>query len=278
MAVRLFLFIFPALAAAATPGAPTIGRCFVFPNNNVWNTPVDELPLDKNSAMYIQTIGPDKPLHPDFGPTAQQGIPFVTVPGSQPPVPVDFGSSTESDPGPYPFPADAPIEAGSDGHVLVIDRDRCILYETFASTLQPDGSWKVKSAATFDLKSNALRPAGWTSADAAGLPIFAGLVRWEEIAAGEIRHALRITVPQTRNGYIWPARHRASTLTGTQYPPMGQRFRLKASVDISKFLPENQVILAAMKRYGVILADNGSAWFFQGAPDPHWMMSGCTNW
>ena len=220
----------------------------MFPRDNVWNVAIDTLPVDANSGAYVTTIGATKPMHADFGTVyngAPNGIPFVVVPGSQPRVAVGFDYADESDPGPYPVPPDAPIEGGptssGDRHVLVVDRDGGKLYELFAAYPNPDGSWHAGSGAVFDLNGNALRPAGWTSADAAGLPILPGLVRYEEVVAGEIPHALRFTAPQTRNAYIWPARHKASSLTGANYPPMGQRFRLKASVDISSFGPNVQV-------------------------------------
>jgi hypothetical protein len=249
----------------------------MFPGDNVWNVAIDTLPLDANSAAYITTIGAAKTMHADFGTVyngAPNGIPFIVVPGSQPRVAVSFDYADESDPGPYPVPPDAPIEGGpsstGDRHVLVVDRDGGKLYELFAAYPNPDGSWHAGSGAIFNLDGNALRPAGWTSADAAGLPILPGLVRYEEVVAGEIPHALRFTAPQTRNAFIWPARHKASSLTGTNYPPMGQRFRLKASVDIASFGPNVQVILRALKKYGMFLADNGSSWFLSGAPDPRW--------
>jgi uncharacterized protein (TIGR03437 family) len=268
-----------ALAAAAVVRAqPQISGCEVFPANNIWNTPVDKLPVDANSAKYVATIGASAPAHPDFGSGLYDGgpigIPFVAVPGTQPKVAMSFQYADESDPGPYPIPANAPIEGGAqssgDRHVLVIDKDNCVLYETWSSYPQPDGSWQAGSGAIFHLKSNALRPAGWTSADAAGLPIFPGLVRYDEVAAGAILHAIRFTVPQTRNTYVWPGRHEASDLTANNYPPMGQRFRLKANVDISGFSPDVQVILTALKKYGMILADNGSSWYLSGAPDDRW--------
>src|SRR5258708_4928164 len=256
----------------------TLSGCAVFPANNVWNTPIDRLPVDPNSKAYVATIGADKPLVSDFGSGAFQGgpigIPFVVVPGTQPRVPISFQYADESDPGPYPIPPDAPIEGGAqskgDRHVLVLDRDNCVLYEVFSSYPQSDGSWKAGSGAIFKLNSNSLRPDTWTSSDAAGLPIVPGLVRYDEVAAGEIRHAIRFTVPQTRRAYVWPGRHFASSLTGSQYPPMGARFPLQASFRISSFSADNQVIPRALKKYGMILADNGSSWFISGAPDDHW--------
>jgi hypothetical protein len=257
---------------------PTLAGCPVFPADNVWNVTIDQLPVHPSSSTYVSTIGASKTVHPDFGSGTWDGgpigIPFVTVAGSQPKVKITFDYGDESDPGPYPIPPDAPIEGGiqstGDRHVLVVDRDNCMLYETFSSYPQPDGTWTAGSGAIFNLRSNALRPSGWTSADAAGLPILAGLVRYDEVHSGEIRHALRFTAPQTRKAFLWPARHYASSLTGLNYPPMGQRFRLKAGFDISRFSPEVQVILRALKRYGMILADNGSSWYLSGAPDPRW--------
>jgi len=271
--VALFLIL-----AANAAASPTISGCAVLPDNNVWNIPVDGLPVDAGSQAYITTIGAGKGLHPDFGSGTWDGgpigIPFIAVSGSQPKVSVVFDYADESDPGPYPVPANAPIEGGSqssgDRHVLVVDTGSCILYELYAAYPQPDGTWQAGSGAIFNLNSNALRPSGWTSADAAGLPVLPGLVRYDEVASGEIRHAVRFTVPQTRNAFIWPARHRASSLTGQQYPPMGQRFRLKANFDVSGFSKDTRVILTALKKYGMILADNGSAWYISGAPDPRW--------
>nr|HPQ66212.1 hypothetical protein [bacterium] len=190
------------------------------------------------------------------------------------PVDIQFDYEDESDPGPYPVPPDAPIEGGSesdgDRHILVWDRDNCVLYEIYYAWPQPDGSWLAGSGAVFPLNGNELRPDGWTSADAAGLPIFPGLVRYDEAASGEIRHALRFTAPHTRDAHVWPARHDASALSGSQYPPMGQRFRLKKSFDTSSFSPIPRTILEAMKTYGIVLADNGSAWYISGAPDERW--------
>ncbi len=200
------------------------------------------------------------------------GIPFVVVPPTQPKVNVSF--NYVSDPGPYPIPPNAPIEGGAgssgDRHVLVVDGGNCILYELFSAYPQPDGSWTAGSGAIFSLLSNELRPAGWTSADAAGLPILPGLVRYDEVASGHIDHALRFTAPITQENYIWPARHWASVHPDSQYPPMGLRVRLKQNFDISSFGPNVQVILQALKSYGMILADNGAAWFITGAPDPRW--------
>ena len=227
------------------------------------------------------TFRPSAPLEPstrisarDCGRALRLGFPSISYQARSRRSPVSFEYSDESDPGPYPIPPGAAIEGGaqSDGdrHVLVVDQENCILYETFSSYPQPDGSWDAGSGAVFDLRSNGLRPSGWTSADAAGLPILPGLVRYEEVASGEIRHALRFTAPQTRRAFVWPALHYASNLTASNYPPMGQRFRLKANVDITGFSLEVQVILRALKKYGMILADNGSAWYLSGAPDPGW--------
>jgi hypothetical protein len=265
-------------ASSITPDRTSLNGKRPFPDNNPWNTPVDAVPVDPLSQTILATIGLDKPLHPDFGTEWQgvpSGIPFVVVPGTQPRVPVKFDYPQESDPGPYPIPPDAPIEGGSeskgDRHVLVIDRDNWKLYELYAAYPLPDGSWKAGSGAVFDLNSNKLRPAGWTSADAAGLPIFPGLTRYEEVVGRkEILHALRFTVRRTRHGYVFPARHRASKLKEVQYPPLGARFRLKQSFDISAYPAEAQVILKALKKYGMILADNGGDMFISGAPDSRW--------
>ena len=268
------------LAIAACPAVaapPQIAGCPVFPADNAWNVPVDALPRHPDSDAFVATIGATRGVHPDFGTVYQGapiGIPYVVVPGAQPRVAVRFEYDDESDAGPYPVPADAPIEGGApsagDRHVLVVDSARCVLYELFAAYPNADGTWRAGSGAIYDLRSNALRPPGWTSADAAGLPILPGLVRYEEVAAGEIAHALRFTVPQTRRAFTWPARHFASSLTGAQYPRMGERFRLRASFDVGGFAPEVQVILRALKKYGMILADNGSAWYLTGVPDARW--------
>ena len=264
-------------AAAAHAAAPRIADCVVFPDNNAWNTPVDMLPLHPLSATWVGTIGATRNLHPDFGTFFQGapiGIPFVVVPQGQARVPIAFEVPEESDPGPYPIPPDAPIEGGAgssgDRHVLVLERGTCTLWELFDAFPQAGGGWRAFSGARFDLSSNALRPDTWTSADAAGLPILPGLIRYDEVVAGEITHAIRFTAPQTRAQHIWPARHDASSLTGTEFPPMGARFRLKASFDIAPYSPQAQVILRAMKRYGIILADNGSPWFLTGEHHPSW--------
>jgi hypothetical protein len=279
------------LAALAPPGpalaeGPTVAGCPLLPADNVWNTRVDGLPVAASSASYVSSIGTTRTLHPDFGAGMWDGgpigIPFVTVPGSQPRVPVSFDYDDESDPGPYPVPSAPPIEGGpqSDGdrHILVVDTARCVLYELYYAYPRSDGGWDAGSGAVFDLRSNALRPDTWTSADAAGLPILPGLVRYDEVASGEIRHALRFTAPVTQKRHVWPARHDASSNTSASVPPMGQRFRLKASFDISGFPPTVQVILTALKRYGMMLADNGSAWFLSGVPDPRWNDDELVSW
>ncbi len=257
----------------------SIGSCSVFPSNNIWNARVDTLPVDSHSSAYITSMGSTTGLHPDFGTVwegAPIGIPYTTVPGTQPPVAINFTAyGDESDPGPYPIPPDAPVEGGSnssgDRHVLVIDRDHCNLYEMYNSYLQADNSWNADSGAKYDLNSHALRPDTWTSADAAGLPIFAGLVRYDEaVTAQSIPHALRFTAQTTQKKHLWPARHDASSNTSTSVPPMGQRFRLKASFDVSSYAPEVQAILIALKQYGMFLADNGSDWYISGAPDSSW--------
>lgn len=259
----------PASAAVTVPGAPA---CSVFPGTNVWNKRVDSLPVRADSERLKRTIGLSAYLHPDFSDADADGygIPYQVVDGSTPTHSVSFTWPDESDAGPYPIPDEPLIEGGSDRHVLMLDRDDCTLYELYAARKLASGTWRAGSGAIWDLDSNALRPKGWTSADAAGLPILPGLARYDEVADGEIRHALRFTVPQTRRAYIYPARHFASSLTGLRYPPMGLRVRLKRSVDIRGFGPQSRVILKALKRYGMILADNGSPWFITGAPDPGW--------
>ncbi len=253
----------------------SVAGCSIFPADNVWNTRVDTLPVHPRSNAYINAIGSTDSVHPDFGSSTWDGgpigIPYTTVPGTQPLVTIHFTAyGDESDPGPYPIPPEAPVEWGSDHHVLVVDRDHCILYEMYHAERQPDGSWNADSGAKFDLHSNALRPATWTSADAAGLPMLSGLVRYDEVASGAIRHALRFTADNIQEDYIWPGRHLYPANPNLDLPPYGQRFRLKASFDISRFSPQVQVILTALKTYGMFLADNGSPWYISGAPDPGW--------
>lgn len=251
----------------------------VFPADDAWNTDISGAKVDPASDVLVAAIGLDKKIHPDFGTVwngAPSGIPYVIVPGNQPKVPVKFEYADESDPGPYPVPPDAPIEGGpkstGDRHILMIDRDNWVLYELFSAYFE-DGKWRAGSGAIFDLKKPSVgqRPRGWTSADAAGLPIFPGLVRYDEVVERkEITHALRFTVRKTRKAYVSPASHYASPHRDAGLPPMGMRVRLKAGFDVSKFPEPAQVILKAMKRYGMILADNGGDWFFSGAPDPRW--------
>ncbi len=268
----------PRAAEAATLGVGSPIPFTLFPTDNPWNTPVDAAPVDPNSAAYLRSMGLTTGLHADFGTTwdgAPNGIPYVTVSGTQKKVPVSFEYADESDPGPYPIPSNAPIEGGpsSDGdrHVLVLDVDHQKLYELYAAYPQSDGSWKAGSGAVFDLASNATRPAGWTSADAAGLPILPGLVRYDEaVTKGVIDHALRFTVARTQDTYLYPATHEASDSNNPDLPPMGLRVRLKAGFDISGFSPEVRAILQALKTYGMMVADNGSNWYVSGAPDERW--------
>jgi hypothetical protein len=246
---------------------PAIAGCRVFPPDNAWNTDVSAWPVHPSSANFLAAIGAGN-LHPDFGDI--YGIPFTTVPGSQPRVPVSFYYDDESDPGPYPIPPDAPVEGGSDRHVLVLDRDRCVLYEMFDAERAGAG-WTAGAGAVWDFNINATRPETWTSADAAGLPILPGLVRYDEVVEqGEINHAVRFTVRRTQKGYVAPASHWASSSTDPNLPPMGLRLRLNTHFDISGFHPQVQVILRALKTYGMIVADNGSSWFITGELNPRW--------
>lgn len=261
---------------------PSLAGCEVFPADHVWNARVDDLPVHPASSTFVDTIGAAATVHPDFGSGlwegAPIGIPFTTVGSDQPPVAVTFYYGDESDPGPYPIPPNAPVEgapsggvaSGGDRHVIVVDVDDCVLYEVFDAQRQPGGSWEAGSGAVFDLDGYELRPDGWTSADAAGLPILPGLVRFEEVEAGAIEHALRFTAPRTREHHVWPARHHASDRTGEEYPPLGLRFRLRADFDTTGFSEQARVVAEALKRYGMILADNGSAWYLSGAPDDRW--------
>jgi hypothetical protein len=275
LAAWLVVFLVVPIASDASP---ILAGCPVFPDDNVWNAPIDNLPVDPNSSLYISTIGETTGVHPDFGSgiwdEAPIGIPYNVVPGSQPKADITFTYADESDPGPYPIPPSPLIEGGpqskGDRHVLVVDQDTCLLYESWSTYPNANGTWRAGSGAIFNLRSNTLREEGWTSSDAAGLPVLAGLARYDEVVSGEISHALRFTAPGTRREFIWPARHYASDLTADKYPPMGQRFRLKASFDLSGFSTDVQVILRALKKYGMILADNGSPWYISGVPDPRW--------
>ncbi len=262
----------PTIAPTQTSDGPTIANCPMFPANNIWNARVDSLPIHPQSDPWINNIGRTESFHMDFGSGEYDGgsigIPYNVISGSSATkYTLDFDYSDESDAGPYPIPNNPNIEYSSDHHILIVDTDTCTLYEIYDASLD-NGQWSGGSGAIWDLNSNALRPADWTSADAAGLPILPGLVRYDEIVAGEIKHALRFTVEDTA-GYIWPARHLTSDAQDG-VPPMGARFRLKASYDISGFSPEMQILLHAMKTYGIILADNGSNWYVTGAPDDRW--------
>jgi hypothetical protein len=253
-----------AVAAAPVPGTD----CLLFPTTSIWNTRVDALPVHDLSDTWLGSMASDSTdLHPDFGPPAY-GIPFDVVGRGHAKVMVDFFYADESDPGPYPFDARTPIEGGSDQHALIVEKGTCTLYELYDANWN-GGDATAGSGAIWDLGSNALRPDGWTSADAAGLPILAGLVRWDEVEAGAIRHAIRFTAECTVDEHVWPARHDAG-VNDPDCPPMGARFRLKASYDLSSFSAKARTILRAMKRYGLMLADNGANWFFQGTVDEHW--------
>jgi hypothetical protein len=274
-----------AVVAAGLAGGPSHGRplpgapaCPLFPDSSHWNTPVDRLPVHPRSAEIVRSIGLDSHVHADFGSGlwegAPIGIPYATVTGGQPRVPVGFEYASESDRGPYPIPRDVPIEGGrgSDGdrHVIVVDRSRCRLFELFAAYPLEGGRWRAGSGATWSLRSNRLRPRGWTSADAAGLPILPGLARYDEVRRGRIDHALRFTAPRTRRAFVYPARHFASSLTDPELPAMGQRLRLRRGFDVSRFPRQARVVLRGLKRYGMILADNGAPWYVSGAPHRGW--------
>jgi len=256
------------LGGTGAAGSPEIGGCRIFPSSNPWNERVDTLPVAKNSAAMIRAIGLDRPLHADFGSGLYDGepigIPYNVVPASQPTVHVGFEYADESDKGPYPIPPHPEIEGGSDHHILIVERSTCRLYELGGAQRTASG-WHAWAGAIWNLESNAVRPATWTSADAAGLPILPGLARY-----GDLDHALRFTAEQTRRAFIYPARHYASDSNDPSLPPMGLRVRLKASFDTSGFPPQARAVLATLKRYGMILADNGSPWYITGAPDPRW--------
>ena len=262
----------PQPTAAGAAAAP-LGGCALFPADNIWNTRIDSLPVNALSDQWLSSIGKTRGFHADFGSGTWQGgpigIPYNLADAGTPKFTLTFDYQGESDPGPYPIAPNPNIEFGSDHHLLTVDSSNCTLYEIYAVS-QKDGTWSGGSGAIWNLASNVLRPAGWTSADAAGLPILAGLVRYDEVASGQITHALRFTASSTK-GYIWPARHLTTNKSGAPgIPPMGARFRLKASYDISSYPAEVQVILQAMQTYGIMLADNGSNWFVSGAPDARW--------
>jgi hypothetical protein len=273
------ILLTPAASAAPERSEPSVGGCPVFPADNAWNRRVDTLPVARNSATLIRGIGLDAHFRADFGSGLWDGgpigIPFAVVGGDQARVRIGFGYADESDPGPYPLPPNAPIEGGraadGDRHVIVVDRTACRLYELFdAHPLDGGRSWRAGSGATWDLRSNRLRPATWTSADAAGLPILPGLARYEEVAQGAIRHALRFTAPRTRTAFVWPARHQAGSSSSPSLPPMGLRVRLKRKTSLRGLPSQAKVVALAMKRYGLTLADNGSPWYVSGAPDARW--------
>jgi hypothetical protein len=267
--------------ATLASGSPVkrAARCAVFPRDNHWNVRVDGLPVASDSDRLVRSIGLDRQVHPDFGSGLWQGrpigIPYTTVSRRQRRVRVSFDYADESDRGRYPIPRRAPIEGGrnadGDRHVIVVDRDRCKLYELYAAYPQARGSrWKAGSGAVWSLRSNHLRPRGWTSADAAGLPILPGLARYEEVRRGAIDHALRFTAQRTRRAFVYPARHFASNLDDPDLPPMGLRVRLRAGFDTSGLPRQARIVATALKRYGMILADNGSPWFISGAPSSGW--------
>ena len=278
------LVLIGALALLAGGGSaqalrlPSAPACPIFPANNAWNERVDKLPVAASSATLIASIGLDTGLHPDFGSGLYDGrpigIPFDVVSRPTPRTRVTFDYADESDRVAYPIPKSVHIEGGrnstGDRHAILVDKSACRLYELYALYPKAGGGWKAGSGATWSLRSNAVRPAGWTSADAAGLPIFPGLARYDEVSRGVIDHALRFTVEHTRRAYVYPARHYASSSDDPSLPPMGLRVRLKASVDISGFPRQARIVLQALKTYGMIVADNGSNWYISGVPDPHW--------
>jgi hypothetical protein len=282
--VRVALVAVVGLALLASGGEaealrhPAAPRCPVFPASSPWNQRVDRLPVAADSDAVVRSIGVEDHVHADFGSGLWDGGPIgipVTIVGRQTPRSrVSFEYASESDRAAYPIPRGVKIEGGpnadGDRHAILVDRDRCKLYELFAVYPRPGGGWRAGSGAIFDLRSNRLRPAGWTSADAAGLPIFPGLARYDEVKRGRIDHALRFTVSRTRRAYVWPARHFASDLTDPSLPPMGLRLRLKAGFDTGPFPRQARIVLEALKRYGMIVADNGSDWYVSGAPDPRW--------
>jgi hypothetical protein len=291
LALLLAAVLVPALASgsgvgpsAALAGSARVARaraypppreagCPVLPPGDALNRDISRAPVDPASASYIASIGLSGHLHPDFGTNPGYGLPYVVAGAHQPKVPIHFTEfGEESDPGPYPIPPGAPVEgAGEPGdrHVLVLQRGSCKLYELYAAQRTAAG-WNAGSGAVFNLRSSALRPAGWTSADAAGLPIFPLLARYPEVRSGRIDHALRVTVARTQRAYIHPATHFASANTDVNLPPMGLRLRLKASFSLAGFHGQSLIVLRALQRYGLIVADNGSSWYITGAPDRRW--------
>jgi hypothetical protein len=279
VAIGLLVLVILAVPGASARRLPKAPHCPVLPASNAFNRPVDELPVASNSDTLIRSIGLDATAHPGFGSREWAGgpigIPYMVVGSDQKRVPVSFAYSEGSDHEAYPIPANVPIEGGPDAtgdrHVVVIDRDRCRLYELYdAHPVDGGARWRAGSGAIFDLRSNRLRRAGWTSADAAGLPILPGLARYHEVQRGAIRHALRFTAPRTREAYVYPARHEASSDSNPDLPPMGLRVRLKRGADLSGLGPQAQIVARALQRYGALLADNGAPWHFGGAPDRRW--------
>ena len=267
----------PALATGTSKALPGTG-CPAFPANNVWHSDISKLPLHPRSAQWLSHMSPTRRLHPDFGPSygaqpVPYGIPITYVAGSHAKVSVRFSYASESDRVGYPLGSDTKVEGGQmtsgDRHAIVVDKAACRVYETYA-THRSGSAWVADSGATWDLRGNALRPAGWTSADAAGLPILPGLLRYDEIAAGKVDHAIRFTTNTTDRRFVWPARHQAGSVSNPAYPPMGARFRLKAGYTMSGARSDTVTVLRAMKAYGLLLADNGSPWFFQGSQDTRW--------
>jgi hypothetical protein len=250
----------------------------MFPSDNIWNTDISSLPVELHSPQWLASMSSSSThLHPDFGPsgdpTNPYGMPYTVVSAGHPFVNVSFQYASESDPGPYPFGADTPIEGGQgasgDRHAIMVDPTTCTLYELYDAHYSAGGS-TAGSGAIWNLRSNALRPDGWTSADAAGLPIMPGLLRYDEVLSGQITHAIRMTAQTTDTSYLWPARHEAGSRSDPTLPPMGARFRLKANFNMAGYSAQAQVVLRAMQHYGLILADNGSNWYVSGAPSPHW--------
>jgi hypothetical protein len=283
LAASLALLVTPALVGATTAGAATDralpgSSCTVFPANNYWHADISTLPVSRRSAAWMSHMSPDSHLHPDFGPSfgaqpVPYGIPYTVVAHSHRRVHVHFTYASESDDVGYPLGSDSKIEGGSsadgDRHVLIVDRKTCRLFELYDVHHSGSG-WTAGSGATWSLTSNKLRPAGWTSADAAGLAILPGLLRLDEVQAGHVDHAIRFTTNITDRRYIWPARHQAGSVDDHSYPPMGARFRLKAGFPVSSYRKDTRVVLRAMKRYGLVLADNGSPWYFQGTSEQGW--------